>query len=204
MDTINIDGLSIEVKLAERMIRNARARKPTLLVSPPGTGKTMMVRRFAVLGPFRAPHHTASKLGLVGQDHGKLAQYAERCEYALAHQGTLFLDEIVEFQRYALDAVRAAYRCDDVKVFDPIRQDKVPSKPWIVGAMNRCGCGYSGSARTCQCTDAALARYARRTEEIVGWFGFDVIWIESKWDQARLSVIREDTYAGLIGTISVA
>src|SRR5437867_135128 len=52
--------------------------------------------------PFRAPHHGASSVSLVGGGSGTV----KPGEISLAHQGVLFLDELGEFQPVVLDALR--------------------------------------------------------------------------------------------------
>ena len=60
-----------------------------------GASRRMGVR------PFRAPHHTASDVALVGG--GELSRPGE---VSLAHNGVLFLDELSEFRRGTLEALR--------------------------------------------------------------------------------------------------
>jgi len=55
--------------------------------------------RYTLKRPFRAPHHTVSKLGLIGNSAEHIG------EVVLAYAGVLFLDELVEFSKAALEAM---------------------------------------------------------------------------------------------------
>lgn len=103
--------------------------------------------------PFRAPHHTVSTAGLVGN--------AKRPgEVSLAHNGVLLLDEATEFRRDALDALWATLKLGTVGSF--------PAAPRLVIArVLPCPCGYHGSPkRDCRCSERAWTAHKARVERI--------------------------------------
>lgn len=161
-----------------------------LYVGPPGAGKTMLAERLpGVLGPldddaaievttihsaageqlpdgglirvppFRAPHHTVSNVALVGGGSHVL----KPGEVSLAARGVLFLDEMGEFSAVGLDALRQPLESGIVRISRAHATAVMPASFQLVGSMNPCPCGFSGSAAgSCRCSPAALGRYARR------------------------------------------
>ncbi|MBX7229213.1 MAG: YifB family Mg chelatase-like AAA ATPase [Burkholderiaceae bacterium] len=159
----------------------------TLLVGPPGTGKSMLAQHFcsllppmteeealesaAVLNlsnrfdiqawktrPFRSPHHTASAVALVGG-----GSYPRPGEISLAHKGVLFLDELPEFDRKVLEVLREPLESGKVTVSRAARQIDFPAQFQLIAAMNPCPCGYLGhKVRNCRCTPDQIARYQGR------------------------------------------
>ncbi len=116
-------------------------------------GVALMHRR-----PFRAPHHTASSVGLVGG-----GDPPRPGEIALAHHGVLFLDELPEFQREALEALREPMEEGQVTIVRARSRAVFPARFTLVAAMNPCPCGYAGDpSDRCDCADERVNRYRSR------------------------------------------
>jgi magnesium chelatase family protein len=108
--------------------------------------------------PFRSPHHSVSRAGLVGGGNPPRPG-----ELSLAHRGVLFLDELAEYQRQLLDALREPLENGEVAIARAGSHARFPARPLIVAAMNPCPCGWLGHPkRGCKCGPADLNRYAAR------------------------------------------
>jgi magnesium chelatase family protein len=106
--------------------------------------------------PFRAPHHTASAVALVGG-----GSYPRPGEISLAHNGVLFLDELPEFSHHVLEVLREPLESGQIAISRAARQSTFPAQFQLIGAMNPCPCGYAGMPR-CRCTPDQIQRYRSR------------------------------------------
>jgi magnesium chelatase family protein len=108
--------------------------------------------------PFRAPHHTASGVALVGGGSNPRPG-----EISLAHQGVLFLDELPEFDRRVLEVLREPLESGRIHISRAARQAEFPARFQLLAAMNPCPCGYLGDQSSrCRCTAEQVARYRAR------------------------------------------
>jgi len=108
--------------------------------------------------PFRAPHHGASAVSLVGGGSGAMRPG----EISNAHGGVLFLDELGEFHTDVLEALRQPLEEGVIRVARAAASVTYPARFLLVAAMNPCPCGDGGPPGSCRCSDAARARYSRR------------------------------------------
>jgi magnesium chelatase family protein len=108
--------------------------------------------------PFRAPHHTSSRIALVGG--GAVPRPGE---ITLASRGVLYLDEIAEFPRATLEVLRQPLEDGTVTVARAAGSCTVPARFSLVASMNPCPCGLRGDQTAdCRCDDATVERYRAR------------------------------------------
>jgi magnesium chelatase family protein len=108
--------------------------------------------------PFRAPHHQASVVSLVGGGSWSLRPG----EVSLATNGILFLDELGEFPVAALEALRQPLEEGVIRVSRAGGTVTFPAAFLLVAAMNPCPCGEGVYEGACTCSAVARARYRRR------------------------------------------
>lgn len=163
----------------------AAGQHSLIFIGPPGTGKSMLAERLPTIMPpmteqealqtiavlsltaqtvdmencyirkFRAPHHTASSVALVGGGSDPRPG-----EISLAHNGVLFLDELPEFSRHVLDSLREPLETGTIMISRAARQVEFPANVQLIAAMNPCPCGYLGDSRhACTDTPDQIRRY---------------------------------------------
>lgn len=108
--------------------------------------------------PFRSPHHTTSRVGLIGGGSN-----LHPGEISLAHHGVLFLDEIPEFPRSVLESLRQPLEDGFVTITRARGSVRFPASIMLVASSNPCPCGYLGSTKkTCICPPTKISNYHRR------------------------------------------
>ncbi len=158
-----------------------------LMVGPPGSGKSMLARRFpSILPPMsrREALETSkihSVMGLTTKERPLLTQrpfraphhtisaggmagggnpYPKPGEISLAHNGVLFLDELPEFHKDVIEVLRQPMEEGVVSVVRTAAAETYPSRFTLLCAMNPCKCGWYGHpSGRCRCSAGQVKQY---------------------------------------------
>lgn len=160
-----------------------------VFVGGPGSGKSMMAHRMASIlpplrhdealtltkiyslagltlagdllieRPFRAPHHSTTRAGLLGGG----SKVLRPGEISLACFGVLFLDELLEFPRSVLEVLREPLELGVITLARANTTVSYPAQVSLIGAFNPCPCGYYGhKTHACRCAAVIIERYQNR------------------------------------------
>ncbi len=106
--------------------------------------------------PFVAPHHSATRVAMVGGGSHTIKPGA--C--SLAHRGVLFVDEAPECDSGVLDSLRQPLESGSITIARAVGSVSYPARFLLVLAANPCPCGkFSGRGRNCTCTSQQVRRY---------------------------------------------
>ena len=136
----------------EDQIELMKIHSASNLYETPGVNAESSLTKYR---PFRAPHHTASTIGIIGG-----GPYSRPGDASLAHKGVLFLDELPEFKRDTLEALRQPLETKSICISRARLRFRFPADFILLAAMNPCPCGYRGSnSKVCRCSIPIIRRY---------------------------------------------
>mgnify|MGYP000008054546 CR=1 FL=1 len=184
----DLDEVKGQTQARRALEISAAGKHNLLFYGPPGTGKSMLAARlpsilphlssdeavevasiYSLTGlarepdkifsaPFRAPHHTASSVALVGG-----GSHPSPGEISLAHRGVLFLDELPEYGRSVLEVLREPIESGEIRISRANATLTFPAQFQLLAAMNPCPCGFSGHPKVaCTDTPQQISNYRRK------------------------------------------
>lgn len=185
-DLPRLEDVSGQAVAKRALVIAAAGGHNLLFMGSPGSGKSMLARRLTPIlpepshdeaveitqiydllrpgvrlmreRPFRAPHHSVSRAGLIGGGPD-----LRPGEISLAHHGVLFLDELAEFQRDTLESLRQPLEEGRIVLGRARGSLTFPASFQFVAAMNPCPCGWRGhTVRPCRCLPRDISRYSGR------------------------------------------
>lgn len=160
-----------------------------IMIGPPGSGKTMLAKRFPTILPMMSLEEALettkihSVAGLLPGNHALVAtrpfrsphhtvsdaalvgggRYPRPGEVSLAHHGVLFLDELPEFKKNVLEVLRQPIEDGQVTISRATLSLTYPANFMLAAAMNPCPCGYyTDPTHDCSCNSVLIQKYMSR------------------------------------------
>lgn len=181
-DSVHLDPY--QMKVFQGLLYSVLGNHHSLLLGSPGSGKTMLHRMLEPLlppkesreqsdqgiwtsggdfeiptrkRPFRAPHHSASEVGLVG---GGLP--FQPGEISKAYGGILYLDEALEFKNRILESLRMPMEDSYLEIVRMNEKTKLKTDFTLMMSANPCPCGNYQSIQTCHCSLQKIRLYLQK------------------------------------------
>lgn len=143
--------------------------------------------------PFRAPHHSASGVALVGG-----GRFPRPGEISLSHRGILFLDEFPEFTRLVLENLRQPLEDGLVTISRAQGTLTFPARFMLVASQNPCPCGFAtDTERSCVCSPVTIAHYQKKISGPL----LDRIDLHVEVPRVKFEKLNQDTLAESSATI---
>ena len=182
-----LNGLKYSPILQRALALAAGGWHSSLLIGPPGCGKSSFAREVAALlplpdeteaveilinrpdlwkspssgmeieRPLRTPHHSSTRRALIGG-----GSPLRPGEITFAHHGVLILDELAEFSRDTLNAMREPLESRELHLSIGREHVVWPARFLLCASANPCPCGDIRNRPRCSCTDHSLRQYHRK------------------------------------------